>query len=190
VSREQDILAAAERLFFERSYDGVGVDDIGRAAGVSGSAIYRHFSGKEEILAALFDKAIDGMLMYVAEPDPDPSTDLRNLLKAFLEFNNRFSRNAAIWIREQGTLSEQYRRGHDRRQQRFMDRWVTALTRCYPDRSRDELTTAARAVQLLLMSEALRRPGGRRAKNTDEILLDMAFLSLGALQPATTRAAG
>jgi AcrR family transcriptional regulator len=190
VSREQDILAAAEKLFFDRSYDGVGVDDIGKAAGVSGSAIYRHFSGKEEILAALFDKAIDGMLMNVAEPHPDALVDLRNLLKAFLQFNSRYSLLAAIWIREQGTLSEKYRRGHDRRQQRFMDRWVSALTRCYPDRAVDELATAARAVQLLLMSEALRRPGGRRAKNTDDILLDMAFVSLTALQPAATRAAG
>jgi hypothetical protein len=48
------ILAAAEELFFQRSFDGVGMDAIGRASGIVGSGLYRHFRGKNEILAALF----------------------------------------------------------------------------------------------------------------------------------------
>lgn len=39
MTRDREILAAAEMLFFERSIDGVGVDEIGRGAGISGSAI-------------------------------------------------------------------------------------------------------------------------------------------------------
>ena len=53
MTRDDQILAAAEKLFFERSFDGVGVDEIGRVAGTSGSAIYRHFPSKDAILAAL-----------------------------------------------------------------------------------------------------------------------------------------
>lgn len=67
MERDERILEAAEMLFFERGFDGVGVDEIGQAAGVSGSAIYRHFQGKNEILATLFDRAIDALLLGMPE---------------------------------------------------------------------------------------------------------------------------
>ena len=185
VSREAKILEAAERLFYERSFDGVGVDEIGRSAGISGSAIYRHFSGKDEILAALFDQTVDALLVRIGEPGTDPRADLVDLLRAFLEFAMRYERLAGIWVREQRSLSERYRREHDRRQRRFTERWVTCLERCYPDRTRDEIVTAARAVQLLLLSEALRPPGGRRAAQVEPLLLDMALASLAGLDQPT-----
>ncbi|MCW3040419.1 MAG: TetR/AcrR family transcriptional regulator, partial [Solirubrobacterales bacterium] len=52
--RGSKILAAALRLFHERGFHAVSVDEIGEAAGATGAAIYRHFTGKEEILATLF----------------------------------------------------------------------------------------------------------------------------------------
>lgn len=44
MARHALILEAAERLFDAHGYAGVGVDTIGLEAGVTGSAIYRHFS--------------------------------------------------------------------------------------------------------------------------------------------------
>jgi AcrR family transcriptional regulator len=190
VARDREILEAAEKLFYERSFDGVGVDDIGKAAGMSGSAIYRHFSGKDEILAALFDQVIDALLIRIGEPNPDPREELHKLVHAFVEFTMRYERLAAIWIREQRSLSDRYRREHNRRYRRFADRWIVCLEQCYPGRVRDELVTAARAVQLLLMSQALRPPGGRRARNAETMLTDMALASLGVLQHPAVEAAG
>lgn len=46
MTRDREILAAAEKLRFERSIDGVGVDESGGGTGISGSAIYSHFMGK------------------------------------------------------------------------------------------------------------------------------------------------
>ena len=181
-TRDQEILRSAEKLFFERSFDGVGVDDIGRAAGLSGSAIYRHFGSKDEILAALFDKVIDAILLRMGLPDPDPRTDLDNLLRAYVDLAVRYERLAAIWIREQRSLSERYRREHDRRQRRINDRLVGSLERCFPSRTRDEIVTAARALQLLMFSESLRPAAGRRAPDAEGILLAMGTASLSALE--------
>ena len=187
MTRDEQILGAAERLFFERSFDGVGVDEIGKAAGTSGSAIYRHFPSKDAILAALFDKVLDTLLVRIGEPDEDPVTDLEKLLRAFVSLVKSHERLVAIWLREQRSLAERYRREHDRRHRRITERWVTCLQRCYPGRSTDELTTATRGVQLLLLSEALRPPGGRRAKQAEELLVRMGLASLAALESATIR---
>lgn len=179
--REQEILAAAERLFFERSFDGVGVDEIGRAAGLSGSAIYRHFPGKDAILAALFDKVIDAILVRMGTPHADPEIDLQHVLRVHLELSTRHERLASIWLREQRSLAARYRQEHDHRQALVTDRLVASLERRYPGRTRNELVTVARGLQLLLFSEALRPPGGRRAEDAGEMLLAMAVQSLSVL---------
>ncbi|MBS2080005.1 helix-turn-helix domain-containing protein, partial [Mycobacterium tuberculosis] len=44
--RRLKLLSAAERLFAERGFLAVRLEDIGAAAGVSGPAIYRHFPSK------------------------------------------------------------------------------------------------------------------------------------------------
>lgn len=184
MSRDQDILDAAERLFFERSFDGVGVDEIGKAAGISGSAIYGYFRGKDELLSALFGKAIDNLMIRIGEPDPDPHAELLKLLRAFVDLTRTHERLAAIWVREQRSLADRYRDEHHRRHRYMMERWSDCLGRCYPGRTVEELTTVTRGVQLLLLSEALRPPWGRRARDVENLLVEMA---LGAIEPLGRR---
>lgn len=183
MTRDEQILAAAEKLFFERSFDGVGVDEIGKVAGTSGSAIYRHFPSKDAILAALFDKVLDTLLIRIGEPAEDPQADLDRLLRAFAGMVKSHERLVAIWIREQRSLAQRYRRDHDRRQKRVTERWVSCLQRRYPEAPADELVTATRGVQLMLLSEALRPPGGRSARHAEELLVKMGLASLQVLEP-------
>ncbi len=187
MTRDQKILAAAEKLFFERSFDGIGVDEIGRVAGTSGSAIYRHFPSKDAILAALFDKVLDSMLVCIGEPAEDPRADLEHMLRVFAQLAASHERLVAIWLREQRSLAQGYRRDHDRRQRWVTQRWVGCLERCYPNSSVEEMITATRGVQLLLFSEALRPPGGRRAHHAEELLVQMALASLRVLEPVAAK---
>ena len=48
--RRQRILTAAAGLVAERGYHEVAMSDIGAAAGIVGSGIYRHFDGKSAVL--------------------------------------------------------------------------------------------------------------------------------------------
>jgi AcrR family transcriptional regulator len=50
MTRPQDILDTAAKLFAERGFHGVSVHEIGAACGISGPALYKHFSSKDEIL--------------------------------------------------------------------------------------------------------------------------------------------
>jgi AcrR family transcriptional regulator len=185
MGRDERILEAAEQLIYERGFDGVGVDAIGQLAGLSGSAIYRHFDGKDEILGVLFDKAIDALLIRIQAADPDPQAELRALVQAHVEFAGSHPRLAAIWLREERSLADPYRRGYRRRQQRYVDRWRDCLGRCFPEASAERITSAMRAVHALMLSDATRRPGGHRAGDTDVLLIDMALRSLQALATTT-----
>ncbi|MFJ6984038.1 MULTISPECIES: TetR/AcrR family transcriptional regulator [unclassified Streptomyces] len=61
-TRREQILKEAARLFAERGFHGVGVDEIGAAVGISGPGLYRHFPGKDAMLAELL-VGISGQLL-------------------------------------------------------------------------------------------------------------------------------
>lgn len=55
--REEQLLDVAEDLFTERGYEGVSVEDIARAAGVSRPVVYQHHGSQEGIFVACVRRA-------------------------------------------------------------------------------------------------------------------------------------
>ncbi|MCC0764965.1 TetR/AcrR family transcriptional regulator [Clostridioides sp. ES-S-0006-03] len=47
------ILKVALKLFSERGYDGVGIRDISKEIGIRESALYKHYSGKQDIFDSI-----------------------------------------------------------------------------------------------------------------------------------------
>lgn len=175
------ILDAAERLFFERSFDGVGVDEIGKAAGLSGSAIYRHFESKNEILAVMFDRAVDSLLMRVPSVSGDPQVQLHALVHAHVGFAQANPRLAAVWAKEQHCLTEPYRRVHHRRQQGYLTIWTSCLSRCYPQRSADDILLAVLGVHALLIVHATRAASRHPPTQAGRLLAGIALAGLSSL---------
>ena len=50
------LLVAGRRLFGDRGYAAVGTEEIVREAGVTRGALYHHFNGKKELLAAVYEQ--------------------------------------------------------------------------------------------------------------------------------------
>lgn len=59
---KQKILDTALRLFSERGYDSVTVDDIAKAVGIKAPSLYNHYSGKR----AIFDAIVDNVSKHYA----------------------------------------------------------------------------------------------------------------------------
>src|ERR1035441_3910206 len=53
--RQQQIARAATRLLAKRGWEQVSLAGIAKAVGVVPSAVYRHFSGKDQVLDAVLD---------------------------------------------------------------------------------------------------------------------------------------
>ena len=51
--RRAQILDAANELFAEHGYDGVAVDDIARAAGVTRGLVHHYFGGRKDVYLGL-----------------------------------------------------------------------------------------------------------------------------------------
>lgn len=56
-SRRDEILSVALRLFRERGFAGVGIDEIGAAAGLAGPTVYHYFPSKRDIVLDAYEQS-------------------------------------------------------------------------------------------------------------------------------------
>jgi AcrR family transcriptional regulator len=178
MARDREILRVAERLFYQRGYGAVPVDLIGAEAGMTGPAIYSHFRGKADILAALFDEAMDRMLALAGPVRQDPGEELEHLVRATAQFALEDRQLLTVYAREDRALGDDAGRRFHRRQREYVERWLDALAQLHPERSRQELTTVAHAVIGLLLSVT---GWPREALRGDGLVAQLADLALGAL---------
>jgi AcrR family transcriptional regulator len=144
-ARKERILAAAADLVADKGYHAVSMADIGAAAGITGSGIYRHFESKSAVLVALFDRVIDGLLRdeekVVAQTD-DLGQVLLRLIAGQVEFVVGDRVLAQVYHHEINNLPEEDRRRLRRKQRLYLEEWVHVLAEL-----RDGLSdTEARAI--------------------------------------------
>jgi AcrR family transcriptional regulator len=82
VTTREQLLAVGRRLFQERSFDEISIDDIAAAAGVSKGLLYHYFEGKRGLYVATL-RAEAATLLAATEPRPD---ELDSGLDAYLDY--------------------------------------------------------------------------------------------------------
>jgi len=182
--RSDKILRAAMLLFYERGFDGVGVDLIGERAGMSGPAIYRYFSGKDEILVTLLDEAIDRVLLSAGGNFDNPREELAHLIRGHVRRAIEEHQLMSVWTRERNSIPKQYRARLRSRIGRYVDRWVDCLAACYPGHSRDVLVAAVHATHGLIDSTAFWPTQSLKVAGLEDMLSGMAQSGLEWLNDA------
>ena len=134
--RRQRILAAAAELVAERGYHEVGMSDIGAAAGIVGSGIYRHFDGKSAVLVALFDRVIDDLTRGAAQilsRGLEPEQTLRELIAAHVRITLDDRMLMRVYHNEIASLPAEDNRRLRRKQRIYIEEWVHILDVLRPE---------------------------------------------------------
>lgn len=158
MDRRTEILNAAAGLFREKGFHGVGVDEIGKQVGVSGPAIYHHFQGKDEILATLFNDAMDKVAVDTSNMFDDPAEELDFLVRHHARFVVSHRELVAIYAHEHRALVEPWRRMFTARMRAHADRWERAIARVHPKADDVAVAIAAQGAIGLLHSVVLWPP--------------------------------
>lgn len=153
--RRLQLLSAAERLFAERGFLAVRLEDIGAAAGVSGPAIYRHFPNKESLLVELL-VGISARLLAgaraVTTRTSDPNAALDGLIDFHLDFALGEPNLIRIQDRDLAHLPDSAERQVRKAQRQYVEVWVGVLRELNPDLAEADARLMAHATFGLLNS--------------------------------------
>ena len=133
--RREQILEATAELVAARGFHAVGIADIGAAAGVTGSAIYRHFASKQDILVALLDRVVDDLLdgaRAAISGAADPADAVDRLVDTHVAFALRDRALIRVYDQEADHLPEVDRQRLRRTQRAYTDEWAQALRASTP----------------------------------------------------------
>lgn len=153
--RRQQLLDAAARLIAERGFAGVRLEDLGAAVGISGPAVYRHFSNKEallvELLVGISQRLLDGGTA-VADQAASPADALSALIEFHLDF--AFGERDLIRIQDRDleSLPDVARRQVRKTQRRYVELWVSVLQRVDESLPEQEARVKAHAIFGLINS--------------------------------------
>ena len=155
LERRERILESAARLAAHRGFHSVGVSDIGAAAGVSGAALYRHFTSKTDILVALLQRVVDGLLAGAEEALARPvlpADAMRTLIEKHIDFAIPGRDVLAVYAQEFHHLPSADRRRLRAQQRRYVDIWSAAYRDLHPGTTEPQSRVRVEAVFGLLNS--------------------------------------
>ncbi|GAA4535520.1 SACE_7040 family transcriptional regulator [Pseudonocardia xishanensis] len=178
LSRREQILRTAAVLFARHGYHGVSIAELGAAVGISGPALYRHFPGKEALLAELLVDISERLLAGGRErAGGEPAAVLAALVDFQLAFALREPELIVVQDRDLDNLSAEDRRRVRRVQRTYVEIWVDTLRRLHPHLGVDEARVAAHGAFGLLNST----PHSGSRSSPDEVAGLLRRMALEAL---------
>lgn len=129
-ARKTLILSAAAELISRNGYHVVGMADIGTAAGIVGSGIYRHFPSKGALLAALLDQVMAKLgsgASDIVEAAVDDRAAVTALVRHHVQVAIEDRRILQVYHREARNLPEEDLRKLRRSQRHYIEEWVAVV---------------------------------------------------------------
>lgn len=193
-TRREQILREAARLFADRGFHGVGVDEIGAAVGISGPGLYRHFAGKDAMLAELLvgisERLHAGGRARIEESAAaglPPEATLDALIAGHIDFALDDRALITVHDRELDQLPEADRKQVRMLQRQYVEVWVGAVRAVHPGLTELEARVSVHTVFGLLNSTPhLSGASALPDRRTTAALLHR--LARGALAAATAPA--
>jgi AcrR family transcriptional regulator len=154
-TRREEILGIAAELFAARGFHGVSVAELGAACGMSGPALYKHFAGKDALLAEMLVSTSEELLTVGRLRVREAATP-RDAVADLVDWHISFAldRRATIVIqdRDWSALPDDAREQVRTLQRKYVDLWARALRAVHGDLKPLEAKARVHAVFGLLNS--------------------------------------
>jgi AcrR family transcriptional regulator len=162
------LLEAAREEFSTRGFGSASIRDIAQRAGMSLSAMYHYYSGKQELLHAILDEGLDAYFAACAaaleQVGEEPADRLSAVVAATTRFRAEHSMRSNILLNEERSLDPERLTSYSGRQaeatnlfRHAIDAGVAAgaFLTPYPDEARRTVIAMCNAV-----SQWFRKDGG------------------------------
>lgn len=99
-SKKEDLLVAAERLFYSHGFHAIGLKAIVQEAGVALMTLYNHFSSKEELILEILNRREQGYFDLLEHAKRNENGSIENRLTAgHLMWLKKNSPNGCMFLR-------------------------------------------------------------------------------------------
>jgi AcrR family transcriptional regulator len=153
--RQRELINVAARLFAQRGYHAVGINDISGELGLTGPAFYRHYPSKEALLIAVLDDAISSHLEEVGDlvrSIADPREALEAIVEHHIDFVFDHNEDIITWRTEFRILPDNDRHRLRYLQRLYTEEWVRTVRQLRPELGIDQVRTMCHAAIALLQS--------------------------------------
>lgn len=129
-NKREALLNEAIRLFHARGYPEVSIEEIGQAAGINASGVYRYFASKADLLAAAFHRAAERLAVAVSTALGDagtPGQALESLVEVYVRLSFAQSDLMSVYFAEIGNLPVAQRTELRNTQRLNVEEWARLL---------------------------------------------------------------
>jgi TetR/AcrR family transcriptional regulator, cholesterol catabolism regulator len=184
--REAELHAAATRLFRQRGYHATSMQDLGEALGMNRGSLYHYIRGKDELLWAILNRALDLLerrVLPILESDAPPVERLSGAIREHLRVAAEHADELSLIQIELRALRRERRRDIIARRDAYEALWRRTLEAGIADGSLRSFDVRLAGIGILSACNWFTqwyRPNGRQT--VDEIADAFAELFLGGLR--------
>lgn len=127
LTRREELLKAAVKLFSEHGFKGTSIRDIARSLGISVSNMYHYFENKEDLWMAIQEysvRLLPDHLETVWQQSPEPLERFRLLLKVHLAASGIYQEELKIFMMSQDQMSTKGNVWNKQIQKKILDIYV------------------------------------------------------------------
>ncbi|MFJ8861803.1 TetR/AcrR family transcriptional regulator [Streptomyces sp. NPDC102451] len=186
-SRREALLAAAGPLFAQHGYQSVSMEDIGAAIGISRLAVYHHFPGKADLLAAVLHRASEvkwATLVHDLAQSSTARQALERLLRSYARSTTSdHGSGVLLTVSERAHVPAADQETLHRSQVDYVAEWVALLLDCRPDLDQIEARVTVQAA-LTVLNLLPRLPVVKDRVEAASALVHLGIAILGIDGPA------
>jgi AcrR family transcriptional regulator len=165
--------------FHRAGYQATGMEDIASAVGITASALYRHFRGKQELLGMAMLDSTDRLVAALTDTEAE---GLEPLLRTLASFTLEHRSYSIVWYREIRNLSPLHKDQVQERHERVLATVERALRTARGDLAPADVRLLSCAVLAVLSSPSFHH-GELPRERFDQLLQGMAETVCAAQLP-------